>query len=316
MAKKKQRPPSGYTPEQVKEIQDFFKSNDFTAMMSVDHKPDFSGNKAELYKKSKYIFSQYWLKNLQELGINRMMKNFTRDYPVKLLQNADADHFIEQIVDICSDPEQFDKIFMQFYDMYEGQIDAGVEAYCKAFGRKKDELTDEEKEFVLKNVIDVLNEEFIKVLMLGQQVPEVYDISAQMRTHEDFNKSLPGNYDLINFHNKWTHCKTKLGAPLLFSELSEEEMTGIEGARSFFESADAHTQKEYEEIRDAFANTLNSTDREIYYMREKGYTHAEIAERLGYKTHSAVTKRLKAMFEKYNEFCGNVEAMQKEKQKK
>ena len=86
MAKKKQRPPSGYTPEQIKEIQDFFKSNDFTAMMAVDHKPDFSGNKAELYKKSKYIFSQYWLKNLQGLGINCMMKNFTRDYPVKLLQ--------------------------------------------------------------------------------------------------------------------------------------------------------------------------------------------------------------------------------------
>lgn len=63
--------------------------------------------------------------------------------------------------------------------------------------------------------------------MLGQQVPDVYDISTQIRTHEDFNKSLPGNYDLINFHNKWTHCKTKLGAPLLFSELSKEEMTGI-----------------------------------------------------------------------------------------
>ena len=316
MAKKKQRPPSGYTPDQVKEIQDFFKSNDFTAMMSVDHKPDFSGNKAELYKKSKYIFSQYWLKNLQGLGINRMMKNFTRDYPVKLLQNADADHFIEQIVEICSDPEQFDKVFMEFYDMYEGQIDAGIDAYCKNFGRKRDEITQEEFEFVLGKIVEVLNEEFIKVLMLGQQVPEVYDISAQIRTHEDFNKSLPGNYDMINFHNKWTHCKTKLGAPLLFSELSEEEMTGLEGARSFFESADAHTQKEYEEIRDAFANTLNSTDREIYYMREKGYTHAEIAQRLGYKTHSAVTKRLRSMREKYDEFCGNVEAMQKEKEKK
>ena len=193
---------------------------------------------------------------------------------------------------------------------------AGIDAYCKNFARKRDEITQEEFEFVLGKLVEVLNEEFIKVLMLGQQVPEVYDISAQIRTHEDFNKSLPGNYDLINFHNKWTHCKTKLGAPLLFSELSEEEMTGLEGARSFFESADAHTQKEYEEIRDAFANTLNSTDREIYYMREKGYTHAEIAERLGYKTHSAVTKRLKAMREKYDEFCGNVEAMQKEKEKK
>ena len=316
MAKEKQRPPSGYKPEQIKEIQDFFLYNDFTAMMTIDNKLDLSGEKAELYEKSKSIFSQYWLKNLQGLGINRMMKNFTQDYPVKLLQNADANYFIEQILEICSDPEQFDKVFIRFYDTYEGQLLAGVEAYCKAFGRKKDDLTDDEYEFVLNNVIDVLNEEFIKVLMLGQQVPEIYDISAQIRTHEDFNKFLPGNYDLINFHNKWTHCKTKLGAPLLFSDLSEEEMVGIDGARSFFESADAHTQKEYEEIRNAFASTLDSTDREIYYMREQGYTQTEIAQRLGYKTHSAVTKRLQAIREKYDEFCVNVETMQKEKQEK
>lgn len=88
-------------------------------------------------------------------------------------------------------------------------------------------------------------------------------------------------------------------------------MTGLEVARNFFKSADAHTQKEYEEIRDAFANTLSTTDREIYYMREQGYTQAEIAERLGYKTHSAVTKRLRAMREKYDEFCGYVENRQK-----
>ncbi len=51
-------------------------------------------------------------------------------------------------------------------------------------------------------------------------------------------------------------------------------------------------------------------------MREKGYTHAEIAQRLGYKTHSAVTKRLKAMREKYDEFCGYVENRQKKQKKK
>ena len=186
------------------------------------------------------------------------------------MQNADADHFIEQVEEMYADPEVRGKAVEQFGKMYEEPFLTGIESYCQNFGRKYEDLTEEEIGFIAEKVADVLNVEFIKVLMLGQQIPEVYDISAQIRTHEDFNKSLPGNYDLINFHNKWTHCKTKLGAPLLFSELSEEEMTELEGARSFFESADAHTQKEYEEIRDAFANTLNSTDREIYYMREKG----------------------------------------------
>ena len=56
--KPKEKVNSGYTPEQIKEIQDFIKSNDFTARMSVEHKPDYSENRAELYKKSKYLFSQ------------------------------------------------------------------------------------------------------------------------------------------------------------------------------------------------------------------------------------------------------------------
>ncbi len=56
--KPKKKANDGYTPEQIKEIHNFFKSNDFTAMMSVEHKPDYSENRAELYKKSKYLFSQ------------------------------------------------------------------------------------------------------------------------------------------------------------------------------------------------------------------------------------------------------------------
>ncbi|MCR5636696.1 MAG: helix-turn-helix domain-containing protein [Clostridiales bacterium] len=317
MAKKaKKAVDYGYTPEQIKEIQEYFKSNDFTKVIFVEHKTTLSGEKAKVYQKAKDIFSKYWLNNLKGIGIKRMMKNFSREYPIKLLQSADGDFFTEEIAEMYTDTEQFDKAVEQFLEMYEDQIYAGLDAYCQSFGKKAEDLTDEEIGFVVEKVSDVLNEELIKVMMLGQQVPEVYETTRKIRTHEDFSKAIEGNYDLINFHNKWTHCKTKLGAPLFFSELSLNEATGIEGARNFFASADQHTQKEYEEIRDIFADSLNSTDREIYYMREQGYTLAEIACRLGYKTHSAISKRLKAIFEKYNEFCGYVEANQKEKKKK
>lgn len=172
MAKKKQRPPSGYTPEQIKEIQDFFKSNDFTATMSVEHKVELTGEAAEVFKRAKEIFSQNWLKNLQDLGVKRMMKNFTRDYPVKLLQNVDADHFIEQVAEMYTDPEEHGKAVEQFCKMYEEPLQAGIESYCRNFGRKYEELTEEEIGFVVEKVSDILNEEFIRVLMLGQQVPE------------------------------------------------------------------------------------------------------------------------------------------------
>ena len=296
----------GYTPEQIKEMQAVLLSQDFTKLISVDHTANLRGEAAKVYVRAKDIFSRYWLKKLREVGVKRMMKNYSPKAPLKFLQNADADYITEEVARIFIDPARRDAAVGQFFEMYEDQICAGLEAYCKNYGRKIEEITDEEIEFVIEKVADVLNEEFIKVLMLAQKSPEIFGISTKIGAHEDFSLTIDGNNDLINFHNKWTHCKTKLGAPLMFSELSPDEATGIEGARSFFESVDERTQKEYEELRDSFAATLNSTDREIYYLREQGYTQQEIARMLKYKSHSAVTKRLKARRQKFDEFCGYV----------
>ena len=39
-------------------------------------------------------------------------------------------------------------------------------------------------------------------------------------------------------------------------------------------------------------------------MRAEGYTNQEIADRLGYKTHSAVVKRIKKLGKMYQEYSG------------
>lgn len=77
--------------------------------------------------------------------------------------------------------------------------------------------------------------------MQGQQVSEIFGISKKIPQHEDFSEQL--NQDKINFYNKWTHAKTKLGAPLLFSELSEDETTDIEGVKNFFANNPAEEQR-------------------------------------------------------------------------
>ena len=122
-----------------------------------------------------------------------MMKNFSMQYPLKVLQNADGDYFTEEVAEMYTDSEQFDKAIDQFFEMYEEPICAGLESYAKNFGRKIEDLTDEEIGFVVEKVADVLDEELIKVLMLGQQVPEVYEVSREIRTHEDFSKVIEGN---------------------------------------------------------------------------------------------------------------------------
>ena len=48
----------------------------------------------------------------------------------------------------------------------------------------------------------------------------------------------------------------------------------------------------------------HAKDKQILQMRAEGYTNQEIADRLGYKTHSAVVKRIKKLGKMYQEYSG------------
>ena len=284
-----------FTPEQLSELQSFFQNNDFTANITLNRECNLKGEQAEIFVRTKKIFGEYWLGNLRPLGVNRKMKNFSKDYPVNLLENADAEYFSEQISEIYTDPDKLNEYIDRFFEMYGEPVMLGLDCY------EVDALTNEEIHTVVEKVAGVIDETLIETVMQGQQVPAIFGVSKKLPQHEDFAERL--NQDKINFYNKWTHAKTKLGAPLLFSELSENETTDIEGEKMFFAN-DPKEEKRYIFLRDEFAKTLNSTDKEIYYLSEKGITQKEIAKRLGYKTHSSVSKRMKIMNKNFKEFLG------------
>ena len=290
-----------FTPEQLDELQSFFQNNDFTANMTLNRECYLKGEQSEIFVRIKKIFGEYWLGNLRPLGVNRKMKNFSKDYPVNFLENADADYFSEEISKIYANPEMLNRNIDRFFEMYEEPVMLGLDCYAKSVGKEADDLTDEEIHTVVEKVAGVIDETLIETVMQGQQVPAIFGISRKVPQHEDFTEKL--SQDKINFYNKWTHANTKLGAPLLFSELSEDEATNIEGAKLFFAN-NPEEERRYIFLRDEFAKTLNDTDREIYYLLEKGITQKEIAKRLGYKTHSAVSKRMKIMNKDFKEFLG------------
>ena len=290
-----------FTPKQLTELQSFFQQNDFTANMTLDREYDFDGEQSEIFVRTKEIFGEYWLGNLRKLGVKRKMKNFSKDHPVNFLENADADYFSEQIFEIYADPDKLSEYIDRFFEMYGEPVMLGLDCYAKSVGKEVDDLTDDEIHTVVEKVAGAIDETLIETVMQGQQVPAIFGISKKIPQHEDFTEKI--SQDKINFYNKWTHANTKLGAPLLFSELSEDESTGIEGARNFFDNNPAEEQR-YKFLREEFAKNLNSTDREIYYLAEQGYKQKEIAKRLGYKTHSAVSKRMKIMNKDFKKFLG------------
>ena len=255
----------GYTLEQIKEMQAAFKSNDITGAISITPSADMSAEKARVYERTANVLSPYWLANLKELGIKRLMRNFSRDYPVKLLQNADGNYISEQLYNLYDDPEQLKKAFEQFFEMYEEPICVGLEGYASSVGKDVDSLTDEEINYVIDKVADVINEELIKVMMLGQQVPELFSIGKKNPSEKDYYTNDKGkhiySWDYINFLNKWNHCKTKLGAPVSLDKLfeidedcdseDETEEDETEEDDSFSKSIE-NEQKGYEIMRDAF----------------------------------------------------------------
>ena len=290
-----------FTPEQLNELQSFFQQNDFTSNMALEREHNSEGEQAKIYVRTKKIFGEYWLGNLRKLGVKRKMKNFSKDHPVNFLENADADYFSEQISEIYTDPDKLSEYIDQFFEMYGESVMLGLDCYAKSVGKEIDDLTDDEIHTVVEKVAGAIDETLIETVMQGQQVPAIFGISRKVPQHEDFTEKL--SQDKINFYNKWTHAKTKIGAPLLFSELSDDESTNIEGAKMFFANA-PEEERRYIFLRDEFAKTLNGTDREIYYLLEKGITQKEIAKRLGYKTHSAVSKRMKIMNKDFKKFLG------------
>lgn len=245
------------TPEQKDELVAFFQNNDFTANMELDRKYKFEGEQAKIFVRTKKIFGEYWLGNLRKLGVKRKMKNYSKDHLVNFLENADADYFSEQISEIYADPNKLSEYIDRFFKMYGEPVMLGLDCYAKSVGKEVDDLTDEEIHTIVEKVAGVIDETLIETVMQGQQVPAIFGISKKIPQHEDFTEQL--NQDKINFYNKWTHANTKLGVPLLFSELSDDESTNIEGAKMFFAN-DPEEERRYIFLRDEFAKTLNCCD--------------------------------------------------------
>ena len=300
---------TGYTPEQIAEMKDAFQNNDFTAGISLGHAVDVPAEGADVYYRAKAIILGYWKKILPTIGITRMMSNFSKDHPVKFLENVDATFFSEQIAQIASDEGSLEKAVDKFIEMYREQIELGIEGYAKSVGKAPDELTDDEIRLAVDAVTGVMIEEFLKVMMLGQQVPEIFGIARKHAAHEDFNTAVAENHDRINFRNRWTRCKTLLGAPLLFSELIIDEndendagLHAVESAKDFFGGSDGEDEREYNVLRDKFLDTLDETERKIYTLLESGNSQRKIAEQLGYKSHTSVSRSVAAMRQKLTAF--------------
>ena len=292
-----------FTKEQSDMLHEGFRKHDITKDGSLTKESKMPDEQKEAYQLLKGQTVDYMKDTLPDLGIKRSMGNFSGDHPVNLLMNADAKVIAAKSAEVMCDKQKTDAAVDYFFDMFGPLFETARNAYCRAHDKKLRDLTKEERRHINARVVRTVVGELLSAVFHGQRLKEIYDVTHTAPAHEDYPEQQ--NPDSINFFNKWTHSKTKLGALLsLDQEMEMGEIADENWDEKVLEVADKTPEEEeleYRQLREAFMKKLDDTELEIFLLREDGKTHAEIAKELGYETHSTVTKRLKKMRKKLEE---------------
>ena len=122
------------------------------------------------------------------------------------------------------------------------------------------------------------------------------------RTVEDFDETRVSR-ERIDSYRKWHHTRTNVGTPVSMEQMQEECEDGTK------DIADPDSEFEHEVLNElrlkSFMETLPDRDREILNLKMQGMTDQKIAEKVGFKNHSAVVKRRKQIAEHFQKYVEN-----------
>ncbi len=279
-----------FSPEQLDILRKGFQLHDIAQGVPLSGYDDIPAEQAKSYQALRKQVRDTLLGILPDFNMDRNMRNFSDNYPVNLLIDADAQVVAGQAAQILSDEQQTLDAVDRFLELFEPLLETASESYCAAKGKTEDDLTDEDIERITQRVVKVVNEELMTAVMLGQQVPEILGVVRDSPAHEDY--PVGANDDSINFYKKWNHSDTKVGT-MLSLDAMEDSVPG--------KSAE-DKEKDYRLFRESFLKTLDETNRRIFALKEQGRTQEQIAKALGFRTHSAVSKRLKTIQQRFRQF--------------
>ena len=230
--------------------------------------------------------------------------NFTSNAPVRCLEEANENLVAGAVMEILTDETLCENIIDSMLTALEGDITAELEKYAKAHNKTVEELTEAEFALVFDQFADLFLSVMMNKLMQVESVPDILGVSKEIGAHEDFATTANTNFDKVDFNRQWDHTRTRVGELESLDQMEDIEHKTPELATEFSdEDPQAHLEM-VETIKEFYAFLGDETDVKIFKFNANGYTQKQIAERLGFKTHSAVGKRLKKIEEKQKVFLG------------
>ena len=279
----------------TEELQELAKSAEYLSKsFTRDVHNDGDENK-KIFDRAGEIYSQFWNDEmLDEIG-KKSLQNFSKDAPVNMLADG-LENVILSAVDHLIETDQMDDIVSVVGALNKDEIDEISLEYAKKHNKNVEDFTAEDMNEVLSIFSDDLLANRMKQLQEVYQLKGLFDLQKQMSADEDFNEKVLENHDKIDHVRRTQHTRTKAGASLSLDELQETENDILsDRGTSVEEIVETQTMSELEEI---CLNVLNEEEKEIFEFLKAGKTQEEIAEALGYKTQSAISKKINKMKEK------------------
>ena len=245
--------------------------------------------------------------------------------PRKILQSWDAIAMVESDLFLLAIIDAYAYMVWSFMglgakrEIYSGYEPSWIFAHAAPYWIQ--ELQDEKilptaKELLMNGGVDenfcYVSEEEISDLftwlvpqaMAHHNMNAVIDIAKEFRCFEDFDYR--NSRQKIDHYRQWYHTRVKNISVESLDELKEryaENNDGMDWDVPDERSDMNRTVLEPMAVNE-FLLSLSETDRQILTMRMEGITLEKIAEKLGYKTHSAVHKRIRKIGLAYEKFSG------------
>ena len=282
----------------VEELQAHFRKHDFSSQVSSFDINTASESENRLYIRATKLFRGSWTDQVHALGGKKSLRNFSEFDPIRCLEKSEEKLVSGTVATIASDEDHFQSIIDSVFSSFQNELYASALKLAEQNGKTIDDLTDEEIALVIDSFSDELLASMMGKLLNAQSVPEMLGVLKTDRAHEDYNTSVRENHDQIDFIRHWEHSRTKVGQMLCFDDMVQVDLKNDDGkVKAHVYVEDEAEEKLYRE----FYALLTDEERMIADMRwNKQMTQKEIAEALGYKSHSAVTKKLKKMREKFD----------------
>ena len=253
----------------------FFHENDFSAASYLEMNYDkLDGDTVEALEHIKGLMDARWEPLAREMGLKSDSAYYGKDNPLIALRDNTENLAAGGVLKLLEEqPEKAAEILEQF-DFGDPDIKAHV-----------DDL--------LHNAVETV------MRVMGYE--EIAKVVQATPAYEDFNHRKELNYRAKDFDRRWNHTRAQTQVESLDAL---QDTTNVMGESVEFSLPDLRTDI-FEEVaakltQENFWTNLTDDDRALLKLRMEGLSQAEIAQRLGYQTHSAVTKRLqklKALFE-------------------